>query len=223
MTTRSLGKFSGEGFTSEVLEDSCGKVFFLADADIDADGANGQDGSRPAYTTNDNGSEFLANGGMGIKGGKVVGVTDWFKHIVILGEDGQPKVFYGARGVIASKTAYRYPGLSPLDPLAYVNSETVPYMVVPPVIISATNGAVMGCKCLVTNVQNGRSVYGMVADVGPRVKVGEVSIHMARLLGIPESPRYGGTNLPIIKYELWPGVVTDIKGVKLLSSRGTYS
>ena len=43
------------------------KVTFIADADIDADGANGQNDARAAYKADDSGSEALANGGMGIR------------------------------------------------------------------------------------------------------------------------------------------------------------
>src|SRR4051794_37994355 len=115
---------------------------FRADADIDADGANGQNGKIAAYLANNKGSEDLANGGMGIRGGRVVGVASWYKDIVVLGDDGQPKVFPG--GVIVSKTAYKFPspaGISRAEwfqrPEAYVDSETVPYIVVPPAIINS--------------------------------------------------------------------------------------
>ena len=168
----------------------------------------------------DKGSDYLANGGMSIRNGKVVGWSPWFRDVAILGEDGQPKIFPG--GIIASKTAYRYPSRSLDDPLAYVDSETVAYMVVPPVVIHATRGAVLGCRCRVTNTQNGRISEGMVADVGPRNKVGELSIQMARELGIPESPRAGGGSRATIKYELWPGMQSNDVAARLLRADGGY-
>src|SRR6266516_4401605 len=79
------------------------KVTFDADADIDAAGANGQNGARAAYREDDKGSEALANGGMGIRHGEVVGAEDWFRDIVVV-EDDKPKIFPG--GIIVSKTAY---------------------------------------------------------------------------------------------------------------------
>lgn len=201
---RVIGTITGEGFTSVIREDDKGRVIFTGDADIDADGANGQHGKQAAYMVGNRGSEHLANGGMKMSGGKVVGATTWFKDIVILNSAGQPREFPG--GIIASKTAYKYPDKKADDPAAYVDSETISYMVVPPVIRAKTAGRVLGCLCKATNTLNGNVALGVVADIGPRTKIGEVSIQMARLLGLNPSPRNGGTDKPIITYELWPGV-----------------
>lgn len=202
---RTLGTITGEGFSSIIKEDDDGRVFFTADADIDADGANGQNGAKPAYKADNSGSEHLANGGMHIVDGKVVCKFDWARDIVILGKDNQPKVFAG--GVIASKTWYKHPDKSASDPAAYVDSETVPYIVVPPLIIQQTKGVVCGCKARVT--LNGVSVDCVVADRGPKSKIGEISIAAARKLGINPSPRNGGREIPDVFYELWPGVPAE--------------
>ena len=200
--TRTLGTISGEGFSCDILEDGDGRVHFTADADIDADGANGQAGGPAAYRDDDSGTEALANGGMKIQGGKVVCAQPWARDIVILGVDNEPMVFPG--GVIASTTWYRHPGKALNDPSAYVDAETVPYVVVPPLIVQRTAGIVRGCKARVTF--QGRSVDCVVADRGPANKVGEISIAAARAVGLPESPRNGGTEKVEVEYELWPGV-----------------
>ena len=200
--TRLLGTITAEGYACKILEDEDGRVHYLADADIDADGANGQNGALAAYKVDDSGSELLANGGMKIAGGKVICAKPWARSIVILGEDNQPRVFPG--GVIASMTWYRHPGKAKDDPAAYVDSETVPYIVVPPLVVQQTTGVVRGCKARAS--YQGRSVDCVVADRGPAQKVGELSIAAARALGIPSSPRNGGTELPEVLYELWPGV-----------------
>jgi hypothetical protein len=83
----------------------------------------------------DSGSEALANGGMGIRHGEVVGTADFFKDVVVV-EQGKPKIFPG--GVIVSKTAYHIRGEQDDTPERYVDAETVPYVVVPPVIINKT-------------------------------------------------------------------------------------
>ncbi len=215
---KTLGTLSGEGFACEIIEHEDGRVDFLADADIDADGANGQSGGRPAYAVGNAGSELLRNGGMKMEGGKVVGAADWYRDIVILDEHGHPREFAG--GVIASKTAYRFPDRADDDPAAYVDSETIPYIVVPPLILHATQGAVLGCRCRVTDTRTLRSADGIVADVGPRNKTGEISIAMARALGIPSSPRTGGVERPVIHYELWPGDAGEIAGTRLALQRG---
>jgi len=195
------------------------KVTFTADADIDADGANGQNGARAAYREDDKGSEALANGGMGIRHGEVVGAEDWFRDIVVV-EDDKPKIFPG--GVIVSKTAYHIRGEQDDTPERYVDSETVPYVVVPPVIIQKTKGVVRGCFARVT--YKGGSVDCMVGDVGPRRKIGEISIAAARAVDMPASPRSGGEDQKIVKYEIFPGRKATINGVTypLMRSNGTY-
>jgi hypothetical protein len=199
---KTLGTITNEGYACTILEDDDGRVFYTADGDIDADGANGQNGGPAAYRSDDKGTESLANGGMAIHNGKVICAESWARDIVILGPDNEPKVFPG--GIIASLTWYRHPGKLASDPAAYVDAETVPYIVVPPLIIQATTGVVRGCKARVT--RGDRSVDCVVADKGPSKKIGELSIAAARTIGLPSSPRHGGTDKPELLYELWPGV-----------------
>jgi hypothetical protein len=199
---RVLATITGEGFTCPITEDDDGRVHFMADADIDADGANGQNGGPPAYKSDDSGTELLANGGMKIVNGKVICAKSFAKDIVLLDTDHEPKVFSG--GVIASTTWYRHPGKSATDPAAYVDAETVPYIVVPPVVVKQTSGVVRGCKARVTF--RGKSVDCVVADRGPANKIGELSIAAARAVGMPSSPRHGGTDKAEVLYELFPGV-----------------
>ena len=219
---RIIDTIQGEGFTATILENPDSKVEYVADGDVDADGANGQNGARPAYTTRNDGSELLGNGGMGIRSGKVIGIASWYRDIVVLGADDHPRVY--PNGLIVSKTAYQYPNTRNDDPAAYVDSETVPYIVVPPVIIQKTAGAVLGCRARATIIGTGQSAEGIVADVGPRNRTGELSIEMARRLGLDPNPRSGGTEKPVILYELWPGMPgkVDNKIVTLRRSNGTY-
>lgn len=199
---KTLGTITNEGFSCTIKQDDGGRVFFTADGDIDADGANGQNGGPAAYKADNSGTEFLANGGMAIRDGRVICAKPFARDIVILGPDNEPKVFAG--GIIASLTWYRHPGKAANDPAAYVDAETVPYIVVPPLIIQATAGVVRGCKARVT--RGDKSVDCVVADKGPRNKIGELSIAAARAIGVPSSPRTGGTERPELLYELWPGV-----------------
>lgn len=189
-------------FVSEIWEDADKRVYFIADADIDADGANGQHGAPAAYKVGDEGTDYLENAGMEVRDGKVVLRLGEDGDGVILDVDGQPKVFPG--DIIASKTWYQYPGLDEELPEAWVDSETIPYIVVPPLIVTETVGVVRGCKARVT--RGDRSVDCVVADRGPRSKTGELSIAAARALGIPSSPRNGGEETADFLYELWPGV-----------------
>jgi hypothetical protein len=199
---RTIGTITNENYSCEVKEDDDRRVFFTADGDIDADGANGQNGGQAAYKADNSGSEHLANGGMKIVDGKVICAHSWARDIVLLGPDNQPKVFAG--GIIASTTWYRHMNKPANDPAAYVDAETVPYIVVPSLIIQGTAGVVRGCKARVT--RGDRSVDCVVADKGPRNKIGELSIAAARAIGLNPSPRNGGTEQPELFYELWPGV-----------------
>jgi hypothetical protein len=199
---RTIGTITNNGYSCVITEDDDLRVHFIADADIDADGANGQNGGPAAYKEDDSGTEALKNGGMKISQGKVICAKRWARDIVILDTDNEPKVFPG--GVIASMTWYRDPQKMPTDPSAFVDAETVPYIVVPPIIVQHTSGIVRGCKARVT--WKGQSVDCVVADKGPADKIGEISIAAARAVGIPSSPRRGGTKKPEVLYELWPGI-----------------
>lgn len=201
-STVTLGTIKDDGYSCQIYQDIEGRVYYTADADIDADGANGQNRGPVAYKADDTGTEALANGGMRIDGQKVVCAHPWAGDVVILGADNEPKVFPG--GVIASKTWYRHPGKSADDPGAYVDAETEPYIVVPPLVVQRTVGIVRGCRARVT--WKGKSVDCVVADKGPLGKVGELSIAAARQLGINPSPRTGGLKAAEVLYELWPGV-----------------
>jgi hypothetical protein len=193
---------TSEGFTCKITWDGVTVRAYGADADIDADGANGQHGEKEAYNDTDTGSEYLANGGMGLKNGQVVFTESWGSDIAVTGPDGNPLVI---DHIVVCKTAYRIPGF-PLDhPACYIDSQTVPYGVVNSSIINGVAPIVMGCAFRVRYCQ-GPWIPGMVADVGPSKKIGEVSIAMANLLGLPSSPRDGGTNSPHLDYELFPGV-----------------
>lgn len=197
-----IATINTEGYTCVIREEADGRVHFVADADIDADGANGQNGGAAAYRIDDSGSELLANGGMKILNGKVICAKPWARSIVLLDTDNEPKVFEA--GVIASMTWYHYPGKPLTDPAAYVDAETVPYIVVPPVIVQRTVGVVRGCKARVT--YKGKTVECVVADKGPAARIGEISIAAARAVGMPPSPRNGGTETPEVQYQLWPGI-----------------
>lgn len=205
MSDRILGSITGEGFTSIISEDATGRAFYLSDGDIDADGANGQFGKIAAYRADNKGSEALANGGMGIKNGKVIFTKSWGRDIVLVGPDNQPLVL--PSGIIPSRTWYRRPGMRVNDPAAYLDSETELYGVVPPLLVQETEGIVRGCRMAATF--RGKQVFGVVGDLGPRNKNGELSIAYARALGLNPDPRKGGTDKQEILYEFWPGIPAD--------------
>lgn len=178
-------------------------VEFTADADIDADGANGQHGGKAAYKMDDTGSEFLANGGMKRKeGGGVMFSHTWGKDIVITNDNGEPYV--APNGVIYSKTAYAFKDKMEFEPDKYLDSETVNYMCVPGQLRRMVKGVVLGCFGQARHMLTGITIPCLVGDFGPRNKAGEVSISLARSLGLDPSPRSGGTERQVIRYTFYP-------------------
>jgi hypothetical protein len=86
-------------------------------------------------------------------------------------------------------------------------------------IIEGVEGVVLGCRVVVTNTSNGRSVEAVVADRGPSNKLGEISLACARAIGVPvneASPHpanSGGTESHTIRYQLFPGTAATMNGM----------
>lgn len=95
-----------------------------------------------------------------------------------------------------------------------LDAGVVSYIVVPPAIIHGVKGIVLGCQARVTNLRNGKTCAAVVGDIGPHVKLGEMSVACAQAIGIPSSPVTGGVDAHIVAYELWPGTpaVLDVDG-----------
>lgn len=184
-----------------VVQEEDGRVHFVAKAAIDADGAY-----RAYHPDSKSGLDALAHAG---KPGNWWGiVTDANGKPFIQGPNDPAPGFY------VSATAYEWKGFKAHDPKRYVDSETVPYVVVSPSIRRAAKGVVMGCKAVITNTVTGQSVEAVVADIGPRQKIGELSIAAAKAVGVDGNPRSGGTEKKIIHYQIFPGTPAVVNGVK---------
>ena len=171
---------------------------------IDADGANGQT-SLPVYAPKGMESlDYLANAG---EPGNYYGVvTDNGKP------NGKPviqKKEYPAPGAFVSATSYEFPGFSRGDPSRYVDANSVKYIVLPGHWRAEARGIVLGCKAQVTDTKTGKKTFAVVADFGPKSKVGEASLACAKFFGIPSSPKNGGTEEKRFIYQFWPGVAAD--------------
>lgn len=94
-----------------------------------------------------------------------------------------------------------------------LNSELTNFIVVPPVVVSGVAPVVLGCHARVTDFTTGKRAIAVVGDLGPTFKVGEVSIALARELGIPWHPVTGGLQEFRFFYELWPGTPATVHGV----------
>ena len=90
-----------------------------------------------------------------------------------------------------------------------------PYMVLPPAAIKGVSGIVMGCQCRVHYLRTGKISDGVVGDIGPRLKIGELSVCLAMDLGMPHNPNTGGeSNFGMVVYEWWPGQAAYINGIQ---------
>jgi hypothetical protein len=176
------------------------RVEFLADGDVDADGAY------RAYNPNSAlGLDNLRNAG---HPGNWFGIiTDRFGVPFIQGAADPAPGFY------ISGTSYQWPEFPGNDPHRYLDAETIPFIVVENYIRKRAKGVVLGCRARVTNTLNGKSVDCVVGDMGPLSKIGELSVAAANALGLDGNPRSGGVDTPTLKYELWPDEPAVIVGV----------
>lgn len=91
-----------------------------------------------------------------------------------------------------------------------IDAESVPYIVVPPALILSIPGIILGCLAIITNTKTKQTTACVVADVGPRRKLGELSCEAARRIGLSGNPNSGGTSDFIIQYEIYPDVPASI-------------
>ena len=168
-------------------------VFYTGGMMVDADGAY------RAYHPVNKGLDFLANGG---KPG------NWWALVTENGKPSGAPVVQGpadpAPGFYISTTSLEDPAFNRKNPRRYVDSESIPYIVLPG---GKLGGAKLGDYALVINLKTKARVKAIVADSGPKAKLGEASIATAKaLLGKSKSsPKSGGTEEKIIRYIVFPG------------------
>ena len=184
----------GEVSIWELPKDST--FFYEAGMAIDADGAP------QAYHPEDKGLDSLSNAGQS---------GNWFGIVTDSGEpDGNP-IIQGsddpAPSFYVSPTSLQYDTQRPTSPLRYVDSTKIPYIALPPEVMTEDRGrlgAELGDFAVVIDIQSGQLAEAIFADVGPRGKIGEASIALADALGVPSSPRQGFVDQGII-YVVFPG------------------
>lgn len=213
---KTIGTIQG----SDIVELDDGSVRFFAGATLDGDGANGQFGEPPCYApASYKGQTLDVLGNAGEPG-------NWYGVVTNTGmRNGKPviqKKTDPCPGAYISATSLYLPGengeaLPDSSPFKYVDSATVPYMVVPPMIINGVPDIVLGCRCLVTNSKTGKTTEAVVADVGPSNHLGEISIACAKAIGVSTGTTHpangGGAVSPTIRYQLFPGVPAVLNGV----------
>lgn len=83
-----------------------------------------------------------------------------------------------------------------------------PWTVLPLQMFVGVKPMVMGCQAYLYNRTTKLWAPAVVGDRGPSIKVGENSIILNKMLGIPDSPISGGTDPAqhVIWYHILPGV-----------------
>lgn len=179
-----------------------GSYTFVAGMTIDADGANGHDGSgRAAYgPPGTQPLDYLANAGH---------EGNWWGIVTVNGRpvvqhDGDP-----APGYYVSTTSYQWEGFAITDPARYLDSAIELFIVVPNHWRRLMPGIVLGCRATVHDSLTGREVVCIVGDFGPRNHIGEGSIALAKFFGLNADPKRGGVQSERFTYTFYPGVSLD--------------
>ena len=158
------------------------------------------DGSPWAYHPNGKKGgalDYTANAG---------GPGNWYGVVTTNGKkDGTPAIqgphdpapgFYISPSALSDKTK------KATDPHRYVDAKNIPYVSLPPKAQFGAKkgfnkeGAHQGDLCTVVNMKNNKVVHAIVADSGPREKIGEGSGALAKALG----PNKGEFDLVWIVY-----------------------
>ena len=138
------------------------------------------------------------------------GDEDW-RSILVSDPDDPTRPFMQndgpAKGFFLSMTTLRCSFGSPTDPLTYVNSETIPYIVFPVDFLKIQGVGGFGDLGMARNLSNGRSSWAIVADQGPAGHpLGEISLQLAENLGGARvNPRNGDGIAPgPVEYMVFP-------------------
>jgi hypothetical protein len=138
---------------------------------------------------------------------KNIGLDDNSRKRVVYDKSGRPfiqKKGDPAPGYYVSTTSLQDPKYPASDPRRYVDSEKIPYFVMPDVLMWPSNISV-GDMAYVYNTKTNKGGFAILADVGPTNRLGEASIALAKKLGIANtSPRKGGLGTADVIYVVFP-------------------
>ena len=166
-----------------------GTIMFRAKMTIDADG------SPRAYGPSNSGLDYTANAGS---------PGNWWG--VVTNNNGNP-IIQGSGdpypGMYVSTTSLVNNSFPSSKPSHYVNSEAIPFFVLPSAV-TAVGNIHLGDIGYVYNNATGQGCYAIFADGGPAGKLGEASIYLASQIGVNSNARTGGTTQGIIDYIVFP-------------------
>lgn len=190
-----------DGVDIEITDN--GEIRYEAGAEIDADGApnayalpgsglQGLDNIRNALHNVDDPLNLNSDGIL------IPPPNGWAG--VVCNENGDPLIQQDGpyAGYCLSATALQdHEHNLPLDDYRrYVDASRIAYISIPPALEAL--GVRLGDACLVAERDTAKSIQAIVADIGPRRKLGEVSIFCAQGCGFASSPRNGGISHGVI-------------------------
>ena len=155
------------------------------------------DGSPNCYGPNNSGLDYTANGGE-------IGENWWGGPTDDSGMPIIQKIYDPSPGMYVSGTAHINPAHPEASPYRYLNSEHIPFIVLPG---QHSNKAELGDAAFVYDELTGENCYAIYGDVGPSSKIGEGSIRLAEALKINADPKTGGTEARHIIYVVFPGSI----------------
>lgn len=177
-------------------------MFFIARMHIDADGdprAYGPPGSGAPETSANAPADVL--------------VSDPSAYDRLYHQGGVPGGFY------VSKTSLEDHTKAVTDPQRYVDSSTIPYMVIPRRIPELAHLR-LGDLGVVVNTISWSRCFAIFADIGPPSEIGEGSMALADAIHLSHDPQHGGIEERKIAYLVfpqsstgWPRTLNDINGV----------
>ncbi len=179
-------------------DEEIGRCWWTGEMTLDADGcprAYGPEGCSPAPL------DYLANAGY---------PGNWWGIVTVDGEPFEQEK--GALekwpypGLYVSTTAYLVPGYGSTDCRRYVDSELVPFSVVPGNVRMSIPPKFLGCRARITDKTHHKHLDCVIADVGPSNHLGEASLYAAKFFGVNSNPKNGGSSdRKRWLYECWPG------------------
>lgn len=182
-------------------EDEQAALLYVSGMHIDGDG------SPHAYHPKGIGLDYNANAYDKDRGKWVGVVTDAHGNPVVQGDDDLAPGYYISPTTVSDKTI--------THPTArrYVNAEEISFIAFPGKLLSPTGGADverlhigvnLGDYVIVYHIKKKVFTGAIFADVGPRYKLGEASIRVAKNLGVPPSPKNGGEDHCNVMYLIFP-------------------
>ena len=151
------------------------------------------DGSPHCYHPDDDQAlDYLANAGS---------PGNWWGIYAPNGEPVVQSIYHPAPGYYISTTALFNPVYPEDHPDRYIDSERYPFCVIPS---SFGQGWKLGDVGLCLNQRSGDNMYCATADIGPADHIGEVSMLLAKCLGLKPDPKSGGCESGIV-YVVFPG------------------